>query len=212
MTNASTNPRVDRYHHGDLDNACIEAALQLLSAHGLAHVTLREVARRIGVSRSAPYRHFANKRDLLAACAAAGFKALTAEAECVLAEQKRSDLAALRALMHGYADFGQSDPHLYRLMFASDFKSDEYPALTEAAEQAFAVLYRTVETGQQQAVLRAGPTYDVVLMLWSALHGLVSLCNDLAPGNVLDTSILPQHVDRVVDVLVPVLSPVVPHD
>ena len=84
-----------RYHHGDLGNACIAAALDLIRHEGIEAVTLRAVAQRIGVSRSAPYRHFIDKRALLAACAERGFRDLVGAAEAVLARHPVVDLAAL---------------------------------------------------------------------------------------------------------------------
>lgn len=195
------------YHHGDLRNACVAAALELLARDGLSGVTLREVARAIGVSRSAPYRHFANKRDLLAACAAAGFAELAAQARAVVETCDTPDITMLRLLLQRYAEFGAAEPNLYRLMFASDFKSEEYPALNGQAEAAFGVLDDAVRRGQRAGAVRAGDTYGQVLALWSCAHGLVSLCNDLAPSSVLDTTALDRHIERIFKALAPAMMP-----
>lgn len=199
----------DSYHHGDLANACVQAALGLLRRHGLAGVTLREVARQINASRSAPYRHFTDKRDLLAACAQAGFTRLGRDAERVLAGNSAPDAATLRRLARAYARFGAADPHLYRLMFASDFEADEYPALTQAAEHAFYLLQAAVLDGQQAGTLVVDDGDALVLTLWSSVHGLVSLHNELPSCTVLDTQALETNLDRVLDLLLPALQPAV---
>lgn len=198
----------DSYHHGDLANACVDAALALLAHGGREGVTLREVARRIGVSRSAPYRHFVDKRALLAACAARGFDQLSTAADEVLARKAVVDVDTLRVLLRRYGEFGSANPHLYRLMFACDFKSDEYPTLTQKAQRAFEALYAAVERGQREGSLGGGHTYSCVLLLWSSVHGLVSLCNDLAPSEVFDSTALTSHLDRIMDVIAPALGPV----
>lgn len=195
------------YHHGNLANACVAAALGLLRAHGLAGVTLREVARAINVSRSAPYRHFTDKRDLLAACACRGVETLVVRASAVLAQQPSANAATVRRVLHEYARFGSTEPHLYRLMFASDFESDEYPALTAAAERAFNLLRGLVHRAQQSGALAVRDVDGLVLALWSSVHGLVSLHNELPGCSVLDTSVLTANLDRVLDIFLPAVAP-----
>lgn len=205
--NGKTEVGGDQYHHGDLANACVHAAVSLLHQHGLAGVTLREVARCINVSRSAPYRHFTNKRDLLAACAEHGFERLTHSADLVLAGYGAPDVAVLRALLHEYARFGAANPHLYRLMFASDFEAEEYPGLTDQAERTFAVLQDAVIDGQCAGTLAVADHHGLVLTLWASVHGLVSMHNELPTCTVLDTGALEANLDRVLDNLLPTLRP-----
>ena len=200
----------DPYHHGDLANACVRAALSLLHDHGLSGVTLREVARCINVSRSAPYRHFADKRGLLAACAQHGFEQLTESVARILAEHGTPDVTVVRRVLHEYARFGAADPHLYRLMFASDFEVDEYPKTTATAERAFYVLQNAVISGQQAGTLAVDDRDGLVLTLWSSVHGLVSLHNELPTCSVLDTKALEANLDRVLDILLPALQPALP--
>lgn len=195
------------YHHGDLANACVAAALDLMAARGIAAVTLRDVAAQIGVSRSAPYRHFADKQALLAACAAYGFNQLTQAVQQVIAEAGGVDLTVLHQLLQRYVEIGGANPPLYRLMFASEFQAENFPALEAASQNAFDMFYRVVADGQAAGTLAAGDTYGWVLLLWSSVHGLVSLCNDLAPSDALDTNALAAHADRVFEVLRPALAP-----
>src|SRR6202166_459936 len=104
------------YHHGDLRRAVVEAALEILRETQSLEFSLRELARRAGVSHNAPYKHFADKRELLAAVSAAGFEALTKRMgrETTGHGSARAQLfAALRA----YIRHGVENPALYRLMF-----------------------------------------------------------------------------------------------
>jgi len=194
------------YHHGDLANACVAAALDLMAQRGIGAVTLRDVAAEIGVSRSAPYRHFADKQALLAACAACGFNDLTAAAERVIVAAGGVDLSVIRQLLLRYAEIGSANPSLYRLMFASEFSVEHFPALEAACQNAFDMFYRAVADGQAAGTLATGDTYGLVLLLWSCVHGLVSLCNDLAPSDALDTRSLHEHTDRVFQVMRPALD------
>ncbi|MDA3922515.1 MAG: TetR/AcrR family transcriptional regulator [Salinisphaera sp.] len=200
-------PSTTPYHHGDLARACVEAALDLLRDRGIAGVTLRDVASAIGVSRSAPYRHFADKQSLLAACAMQGFESLTAEVNRILTASEPLSMATIRALLTGYAEIGHADPHLYRLMFAYYLPAEKFPVLEAQAKMSFDLLYRGIEQGQAAGTLAAGDTYGRVLLLWAAIHGLVSLCNDLSPNQTLDTEALPVHVERILDTLAPLLDP-----
>src|SRR5271169_4915054 len=107
----------DTYHHGDLRRALVQAALELAAEDKDWNFSLREVARRAGVSHNAPYNHFPHKRDLLDAAAAAGHELLRSELTAAVA--KIADpRAALSKLSSAYICFGIKNPALYRLMFS----------------------------------------------------------------------------------------------
>src|SRR5262250_1156134 len=109
-------PSIDTYHHGDLRRALIQAALELAAEEQDWNFSLREVARRAGVSHNAPYNHFAHKRDLLDAAAAAGHDLLRSELTAAVA--KIADpRAALSKMSSAYVSFGIKNPALYHLMF-----------------------------------------------------------------------------------------------
>lgn len=178
------------YHHGDLHNACVRGALALLEEGGLEAVTLRAVAERAGVSRSAPYRHFPTKRALLAAVAAAGFRDMDA---AIIAARDAVEEASRERLMAGciaYARFGAGHPHLYRLMFAGDFcegllfdnqpeaEESEFPDLIEAGNEAYDSLVDGLAEAQEQGVLRPREPRAQALAVWSAIHGVMSLYLD----------------------------------
>src|SRR4051794_1371250 len=104
------------YHHGDLRRAIVKAAIEILHETQSLEFSLRELARRAGVSHNAPYKHFADKRELLAAVSAAGFEMLTKRMT-----REVADLANPRerlfAMLRAYVDHGVENPALYSLMF-----------------------------------------------------------------------------------------------
>ena len=192
MTIAATDSRP--YHHGDLHNACVRAALELLEAEGLEAVTLRGVAERAGVSRSAPYRHFSDKRALLAAAAEQGFKLLTDAIRQANQAAGPDPAARVAAGCRAYARFGAAHPCLYRLMFAGDFcegplfdaekspEQSEFPALAAAGDAAYDVLIGELTDAQAAGAVRLRDPKAQALVVWAAIHGLMSLYLDNRTG------------------------------
>lgn len=178
------------YHHGDLRNACVRAALELLETEGLEATTLRAVAERAGVSRSAPYRHFETKRALLAATAAEGFRRLTADLQRAQEKAGTDSEARLYAGCLAYVRFGASHPSLYRLMFAGDFcegplfdaeetpEDSEFPELREAGDNAYNVLIDGLAAAQADGAIREREPRNQALAVWAAIHGVMSLYLD----------------------------------
>src|SRR3954453_5205479 len=121
---AKTRSEERPYHHGDLRRAIVTAALEILHETHSLDFSLRELARQAGVSHNAPYKHFADKRELLAAVSAAGFEMLTKR----MASEIRglSDARKqLFALLRAYIDHGVENPALYRLMFGGYLSGPE---------------------------------------------------------------------------------------
>jgi len=158
------------YHHGHLRPALIAAARGLLEERGSEAVGLREAARRVGVSPTATYRHFRDKDDLLASVAAEGFREFSA----ALAQAGRVG-QPLSAMGAAYVDFALARPGMFRLMFSPLIaKREAYPELREAADEAFAVLRRGVESRAPQGE----GVEAAALAAWSLVHGLVHLILD----------------------------------
>jgi AcrR family transcriptional regulator len=164
------------YHHGDLRNALIAAGREMLTEEGVAELDLRKVARRVGVSRTAPYRHFADKRALLAAIAEDGFRDLTAAVEEALGEADPSARTRLTQLVTAYVQFGLAHPARMREMF-SGLTSDRmaYPDLYAASKAAFAPLLHVIADGQARGELRAIDVEAAAIVCWSQMHGLTML-------------------------------------
>ena len=162
----------DSYHHGDLRSALVQAADAAVETGGPEAVSLRELAKALGVSTAAPYRHFADRRALLAEVAALGFERLNRDYEA--AARNSDPLAALRGTARAYLGLAFGRPGLFRLMFDSDLLGAGAPRrLTEAAGMAWSALYA--------AVARADPQADTTTVKrrtitgWSTLHGFIAL-------------------------------------
>jgi AcrR family transcriptional regulator len=162
------------YHHGNLKQALLEASLHLLRKAGPGAFTLREVARRAGVSHNAPYRHFRDKEELLAALAAEGFDRLTA-AMTKAAESASGALECFRLSGRGYVEFALRFPQHFAVMFEVPRRFDLYPETQAAGERAFGTLVRYVEACQAEGVLPPGDAKPFALLAWSMVHGVAKL-------------------------------------
>jgi AcrR family transcriptional regulator len=178
-----------RYHHGDLRRTLIETALQLVTEEQDWTFSLREVARRAGVSHRAPYNHFPEKLDLLAAVAAVGFERLRDGMLRAMAGINDSE-GLLVAIARTYVLLGLENPALYRLMFGpvlSDTGSTDRPTVAKlAGAQARAVLEEVVLHGARSGAFAVSPNNPQDLALtaisvWSATHGLAMLVIDKIP-------------------------------
>lgn len=167
-------PRRDAYHHGDLREALIKAGLGLLAESGdPGALGLREAARRVGVSQAAPYAHFRDKRELLAAVAERGFR-MFADSMLQAAGALAPGEERLSALAQGYVAFALANPALYRLMFGPDLSiRGTDAALVEAADASFGVLLESLGGDPH-----APGTAAQALAAWSFAHGLALLLID----------------------------------
>jgi len=167
------------YHHGDLRRALIDTALAMVTAEGAWNFTLREVARRTGVSHMAPYNHFEDKAALLAEVAALGFESLRQSLEAAARGQPRSARQAIAAIAAAYVRFGVEQPAHYRLMFGAELaEKARYPVLQAASDATFAVLTGVLERGHASGQVRRGVVRDQALAAWSLVHGLTTLLID----------------------------------
>lgn len=168
------------YHHGDLRQALIQAALELTTEKDLASLSLREVARRVGVSHTSSYRHFTDKDALLAAVAQAGFQTLHQVLETAMQQAPSEPLKQLQATGVAYIDFALEHSAHYHLMFGAygANSAQQHPELEQTATQAFMVIVRIVETGQQAGVIRQGDPIQLAQAAWSMSHGFVMLLMD----------------------------------
>jgi AcrR family transcriptional regulator len=168
---ADTKPP-ERHHHGALRRALLDAGAEALAEIGPEALSLRDLARRVGVSHSAAAPHFGDKRGLLTALAAEGAARLTVEMNAAMAG-KRTPRAALTAGGRGYLRFAERNPGLFRLVFSGAHTERDDPTLTAARGAAFAVLAEAMDRLAQGRTSRAR---DVRLALaWAAVHGLATL-------------------------------------
>lgn len=178
---ASTETKVEgkggKYHHGDLRRALLDAALELVKEHGPSGITLREAARRAGVTHAAPYRHFADKEALLAALAEEGFMRLRAETEEAI--QGTQGVARLEQIGVCYIRFARRNPSQFRVMFGAEVGDKRrYPSLVQADQAVFDLLSEAIRGAQEQGELPPGNPARMGLVSWSMLHGVASLIVD----------------------------------
>ena len=192
------------YHHGALKEALLSQALQDLEAEGLEAVSLRHLAETAGVSKTAPYRHFADKRELLVTLAADGFRLLAEKLEEVMpppsadpARVAPADPApdspadprdALRALFRAYMDFARERPALYKLMISRLGFELHSEACRLNSERALSCLVRAVAAAQARGWRAQVDQAALVLSLWASVHGWATLLIDglLPPGISLE--------------------------
>ncbi len=164
------------YHHGNLKEALLRAALELIAQKGPAGFTFAEAARWAGVSPAAPYRHFRDRDDLLANVALRGFE----QFEIALArawDNGRPDaFTALERMGKSYLAFARAEPAYYSAMFESGIPPGSTPELRAAGDRAFAVLREAAEKLCAQ-MPRHGrpPALMVALHIWAISHGIASL-------------------------------------
>jgi AcrR family transcriptional regulator len=157
------------YHHGNLRQALITAAMQLLEEEGLDKLSLRGIARLAGVSQTAPYSHFKSREALLAAVAAEGHRLFT-ESMAEMAAQATSPEETIIGFGVGYIEFALGNPALYRLMFQADKSLLEGD---EQQNQASLLGLQMIENGIAEFSPDAGP--DAAMAAWSLVHGMSEL-------------------------------------
>jgi AcrR family transcriptional regulator len=151
----------------------------MVTEEGAWNFTLREVARRAGVSHMAPYNHFEVKSALLSEVAALGFESLRQTLEAAARGQPRSARQALAGIAAAYVRFGVEHPAHYRLMFGAELaEKARHPSLQAASDAAFAVLTGVLERGQASGQVRRDGVRDQSLAAWSLVHGLTTLLID----------------------------------
>jgi AcrR family transcriptional regulator len=173
------------YHHGDLRHAIVGAALEILHETHSLEFSLRELARRAGVSHNAPYKHFVDKRELFAAVSAAGFEMLAKRMGREIASRGNAR-EQLFAMLRAYIDHGVENPALYSLMFGGYLSGPEHsrPAIEAAeAEKTKALLAGVIIAGGLGRAIPHTPRNErkiagAILACWSLVHGLTMLLAD----------------------------------
>ena len=164
------------YHHGNLKEALIQAALDLIARKGPAGFTFAEAARTAGVSPAAPYRHFRDRDDLLIDIARRGFQQFGQVLARAYDEGRPDPFTAFEQLGRAYLDFARSEPAYYSAMFEAGVPQEANPDLREAGDRAFAVLRNAAE----QLIARLPPAQRppagmMALHVWALSHGIASL-------------------------------------
>lgn len=163
------------YHHGDLKNALIRAGIEILSRDGMEALSLRNVAKRAGVSHTAPYAHFTDKQALIAAIAAEGYKKLY-ERLSAAQNPEHDPLGRLRETAHAYLDFALDEPDHFRITFSGVVEAEQnYPEYVEQSKRCFGLVVTVVEDCQRAGLFAGMDGQLVAVSTWSSMHGFVQL-------------------------------------
>jgi AcrR family transcriptional regulator len=165
------------YHHGDLRQALLQSALRILRDEGPDALTLRAVARAAGVSQTAPYRHFADRRALVAAVAEDGFRRLKQAMHDAVAGGPGRE--GFRQVALAYVRFAHEHPADYRVMFGAEVaRHDDLPGLRAESSSVLHFVGQAIAELQRAGVVGPGDPHTMAAALWSMLHGLVMLSLD----------------------------------
>jgi AcrR family transcriptional regulator len=189
--------KIAPYHHGDLRRTLLDGALAIVEKSGLGALSLRELARRVGVSHAAPYRHFPSREALLVELAIEGFVGLEAEMlkDAALAAGAADRFAAIGL---AYVRYAVAHPGHFRVMFSSELHDDAAPALTAAGKPALSALVEAVAAGQADGLIGAGDPRALAVPAWSMVHGLAMLIIDRQLTPLVDGAVVAETWARAV--------------
>lgn len=162
------------YHHGNLREALIEAALDLIKAKGPAGFTFAETARSAGVSPAAPYRHFRDRDALMADVASQGFERFEQFLATAWNDARPDAFTALGNIGKAYLAFARTEPAYYSAMFEAGIPLEDHPELRQAGERAFAIVRKAAEALSADLPGRP-PAMMMALHIWALAHGIASL-------------------------------------
>ncbi len=170
------------YHHGNLKEALVREALELIAEKGPGGFTFAEAARWAGVSPAAPYRHFRDRDELLANVALRGFERFEAALRAAWNDGKPDTLAALERLGRAYLRFARDEPAYYSAMFEAGISVEGSSELALSGERAFAIIREACERLVANVPKDRPPALMMALHIWSATHGIASLFGRGDPG------------------------------
>lgn len=162
------------YHHGNLQQAIIDQAASMLRDDQNADLSLRRIARELGVSHQAPYRHFATKDDVLAAVRADGFDRLTRTIRAAIAQHPRSRRLQLETATWSYVRSAMDNPAVYQLMFGGEIESKDWGERQRVcAGESLSALASILSLDTSIPV--DASTFHRARLIWATMHGIASL-------------------------------------
>ena len=195
-----------KYHHGDLKNALIKAGIKILAKEGVGGLSLRKVAKKAGVSHSAPYAHFPDKQSLIAAISTEGFKQLYSELDAAISPYANDPKQQLTEGVWAYVQFAMNNTDTFNIMFSGVLeKEKEYPSFVEISRKTFDRVVDVVQACQKAGVLHSAPPELMAVSVWGQLHGIVSLMLEgQISHTVLDRFTVREIVFFAIDQMIPV--------
>ncbi len=179
-----TKPK-QAYHHGDLRTALLDAVGEIIRDSGVGAVSLREAARRAGVSHSAPAHHFGDKNGLLTAYATRGFEVFRGQMQAAL-DSEDDPRAGFRAIGRTYISFALERHDYFEIMFREELHHEEDPDLADAGHRAFAVLLEAVRRVAEAGLIGDKNPLHVAMGAWATVHGMATLWLTGAPSKFTD--------------------------
>lgn len=164
------------YHHGDLRETLIVAGFELLSEAGVAGLDLRKVARKAGVSHAAPYRHFEDKGELIAAVIEEGFSQLHDSLQRAVDMSEANPIDQLQNISLAYVEFTVKNPWLVREMFSGlTIDHDAYPSLYATSKKVFGLIKSVIVSGQENGTFKLDNSEELTCVFLSTIHGTALL-------------------------------------
>ena len=181
-----------QYHHGDLRNALIVAAAELIEERGSDDFAMIDAARRAGVSSAAPYRHFKDKDDLLAGVCELALWVFNQQTLDILAQQEHGTRACIIALGHGYMDFVTEHAAFFDLLWGDRHLHAEQSQAELQADTGFGLFYSAVEAWMLTIGGSSNDALDLAMKMWCVVHGMSALAMNgqlqhFSPGIEIDT-------------------------
>lgn len=200
MTESKTSSKQETaYHHGDLKQALLDAAEALLEEGGVAGLSLRNVARKAGVSHTAPYRHFADKTALLNALATVGYQRLADGMMAAVQRHPDDPKAQMDEAGQTYVRLAVRHPEMTHLMFGGTLKPVSHEETPECHNMSFAGLLRIVENGLEAGIFHPRPARDIAITAWATMHGLSLLVTSGKMQDALQTEAQIEQLVRMVE-------------
>lgn len=164
------------YHHGNLRAELLDTAVEQLRTAGTESLSLRAMARAIGVSQTAPYRHFTDKDELLAALATRGYQSLLEALQEAGRSAGESSEEQLFAFARAYVDYAAENPELFKLMFGPSLQPlDKYPELRDASRETLSLVQKILHRGIQKGDFKEQDITYLANSGWAGIHGLATL-------------------------------------
>ncbi len=182
------------YHHGQLGSALLVAAERTLREQGVDRLSLRELARELGVSHAAPRRHFPDRQALLDALAVAGFERLDAQLRAATADAEDDFGSCVRVTVATYIRFASDNAALLELMFTAKHRPGADQVMT-AAVPAFTLMDELITRGQEEGELASGDPEQIGIVLFATMQGIATLIN----GDMVSQRLLDGLVDKAVE-------------
>ena len=171
--------KTDNYHHGNLRESLIDAAIKILNTEGISGIKMRAVGQHLGVSQSAAYRHFSDKNALLAAVAKRGFDDLAAQLRLVREGHYPSLGEQMQHMGKAYIRYAIENQSQYRLMYGTGaVQQTDHPDLAQAARAMARQVYGLVAVCQEAGIVKGQTPREIVHTIWSMSHGAAMLIMD----------------------------------